>query len=574
MKELIDAAMKRTPCDLLFKGGRVPNLFTMEYEEIDVAVKNGVIVGMGSGYEATEIIECAGKALVPGFIEGHMHVESTNMVPRNLAAVLSPLGTTTVMPDPHEIANTCGMEGVRFMERESRDLPIDFYYGAPSCVPATSYETPREPLDAKDIKTLLDEGTCAHLGEMMNFPGVINCDENTLAKLEASKGKVITGHAPGVIGEELSAYIIAGPSSDHECFMAEGALEKLRRGMYVMIRQGFTARNLSTLAPLVKDNPYVCTRCMAVSDDLAPEFIAERGHLNGCMKELMAEGIRPLAALRMVTLTPAEYFGLGDRGAIAPGRIADIVMLDSVEECNVLKVWKRGKLVAENGSLVEPITPPVISKKLPGVGVMPKMPSPDDLKVKAPAGDAMMNVIGTVSEQVLTRTLTMEPTVSEGYVVADAARGIAKMAVVEKNQGTGRTAIGFIKGFGLVKGAIASSVAHDAHNFSCVGMDDVSMSTAFAALAKIGGGLVVALGDEVLAEVEYPVGGLMSVRPIDEILKESEKLKAAREELGCTNGSAFMQLAFMSLSVIPELKLTDQGYFDILNGGPKPLFVK
>ena len=573
VKKLIDAAMKRVPCDLLLKGGRVPNLFTMEYEELDIAVKDGIIVGMGNGFKAAKTEDCSGMTLVPGFIEGHIHVESTNMTPKMLAAAISPLGTTTAMADPHEIANTSGMAGVRFMERESHGLLVDFYYGAPSCVPATSYETPREPLGAEDIKTLLDEGTCTHLGEMMNFPGVINCDKEVLAKLKVSKGKVITGHAPGVSGDQLAAYIVAGPNSDHECFTEENAREKLRRGMYVMIRQGTTARNLSELAPIVRDAPYLCTRCMAVSDDLAPEFIAERGHLNGCLRELMAEGVEPLAALRMVTLTPAEYFRLDDRGAIAPGRIADIVMLDSLETCRVLKVWKRGELAAENGSLIKPEKLPICFP-FPRNEHMPKMPSPADLKVKIPAGCARINVIGVVPDQVCTKTLVMEPTNIGGYAVADASRGLAKMAVVEKNKATGRTAIGFIKDFGLVRGAIASSVAHDAHNFTCVGMDDASMAAAFEALARLEGGLVVALDGKVIAEIGFPIGGLMSLMPIDKVLERSKSLQEAREKLGCENSSAFMQLAFMSLSVIPELKLTDQGYFDIANGGPKPLFVK
>ena len=572
MKELLKAAMKSEPCDLLLFGGRVANVFTMEYESADVAVKDGIIVGVGHGFEAKERVDCTGCILVPGFIEGHMHIESTFMVPRNLAAAISPLGTTTIMPDPHEIANTCGMEGIRFMERESRGLPVDIYFGAPSCVPASPYETPFEELDARDIKTLFDEGTCTHLGEMMNFPGVFLGDDSVWAKLEAASGRVITGHAPGVTEGTLAAYVMGGATSDHECSTEEEAMEKLRRGMYIMIRQGATARNLKTLAPIVRRDKYLASRCIAVSDDISPDFMHERGHLDGCIRELIAEGVDPLAALRMVTLSTAEYFRLYDRGAIAPGRIADIVLVDNLENCSVKKVWKNGRLVAENGIVAERIVPSVVSP-LPGIAKKTVTPTADELRVPIPCGASKMNVIGVVPGQVSTKTLLFEPKNEGGYASADAERGIAKFAVVEKNRGTGRTAVGFLKDFGLVRGAVASSIAHDAHNFSCAGMDDISMATALKALADMGGGIVVADGEKVLASLELPVGGLMSLLPLEELRGKIHPLSEARDALGCTNSHAFMQLAFLSLSVIPELKLTDQGYCDILSGAV-PLFVK
>lgn len=573
MKKLLKAALKEEPCDLLLKGGRVANVFTMEYEDADVAVKNGVITGVGRGYEAKETVDCAGSVIVPGFIEGHMHVESTFMVPRSLAAVISPLGTTTVMPDPHEIANTCGLEGVRFMKRESEGLPVDFYYGAPSCVPASQFESPREPFTADDVKTLLDEGTCTHLGEMMNFPGVFLGVPEVWDILDAAKGRVVTGHAPRLTGPLLAGYILGGATSDHECGTAEEAMEKLRRGMYIMIRQGASARNLATLASLVRGDERLAARCMAVSDDLSPDFIQERGHLNGCIKELVAEGVNPLAALRMVTLTTAEYFRLYDRGAIAPGKIADIVMLYSVENCTVKKVWKRGVLVAENGKLLKQITPPVISE-LPGIKKTVRTPAAEELKVPVPAGCTKINVIETIPYQVTTKRLETEPLVVDGLAVADAARGIAKFVVVEKNRGTGRTAIGFIKGLGLQKGAIASSVAHDAHNYECAGMDDVSIAAALRALASTNGGVVAADGEKIIAQLALPVGGLMSPLPLEELLARLEPLKKAIRGLGCENPHTMMQLAFMCLSVIPELKMTDQGYVDITNGGLQPLFVQ
>lgn len=571
LKKLLAAALAKEPADLLLKGGRIANLYTMEYECKDVAIKDGIIVGVGEGYQAKETVDCAGCVIAPSFIEGHMHVESTYMVPRNLAAAIAPHGTGTVMADPHEIANTCGMDGIRFMYRESEGLPLDIYYGAPSCVPASEMESPFKPLDAGDVKALFDEGICTHLGEMMNFPGVIMGDDGTWAKLDAAKGRVITGHAPGVTGKELAAYMLGGITSDHECSSSDGAMEKLRRGMYVMIRQGATARNLESLIGLVKNAPQLSARCMLVSDDTTPEFIHSRGHLDGCVREAIECGVAPLAALRMVTLTPAEYFRLNDRGAIAPGKTADIVLLDSVEKCSVIKVWKRGRLAAENGNILKKPVPAIISE-LPGYKGTVRTPLPDEIKVPLPRAGAKLNAIDVIEHQIITKTLVLEPEVKDGMAVPCKVRDIAKMVVVEKNQGTGRVAIGFLKGFGLERGAIASSIAHDAHNFSCAGMDDESICTALAAIAKTGGGLAVALGDKILAHLELPVGGLMSPLPLEYLIEGISAPMEAVKKLGCRDNEAFMHLAFLSLSVIPELKLTDNGYFDISTYRAFPLW--
>lgn len=573
MKELLKYALKEEPADLLLKGGRVANVCTMEYEEADVAVKNGVIVGVGKGYEAEHVEDCGGMVLVPGFIEGHIHIESTYMVPRNFAAAFAPYGTTTAMADPHEIANTCGMEGVRFMHDESRGLPIDIFYGAPSCVPATDFETPLKALDSNDIKELLDTGVCTHLGEMMNFPGVCGGDNEVWAKLAAADGKVITGHAPGLMGAGLAAYLLGGITSDHESFTKEEALEKLRCGMFLMIRQGTTSRNLAVLAPLVRDNKMLAARCLAVSDDISPAFLRERGHLDGCVRELIAAGVDPLAALRMVTLTPADYFRLFDRGLIAPGRIADIAAVDSIEGCHVRDVWKRGVRTVADGRLVQEITPAVLSP-LPGNIKTVKTPSARELEIRLPEGCKKIRVIGALPRDVVTKTLEETPTVKDGCVCADPSRGIAKIAVVEKNRGTGRTSVGFIKDFHLEKGAVAQSIAHDAHNFTCVGMDDESMAAALEKLAETGGGIVVADGGHVVDSMELPVGGLMSLLPLEDLLGEFDRLTDPAAHPGCADATAFMQLGFMSLTVIPELKITDQGYFDIANGGKKALFVK
>ncbi len=572
-KNLLPYAMKEKPCDTVFRNARFANLYTMEIERADVAVKDGVIVGIGCGYEASEEIDCSGGLLVPGFIEGHIHVESTMMAPRAFAAALAPHGAATVMADPHEIANTCGMEGVRFMKRESEGLPLDIFYGAPSCVPASCFETPFEEIKAGGIAELLADGTCTHLGEMMNFPGVYLGDGEVWEKLEAAEGTVVTGHAPGVAGEQLSGYLLGGVTSDHECSEPAEALEKLRRGMYLMIRQGAAARNLKDLAPILADNPGLCVRCLAVSDDITPAFIRERGHLDGGVRELIECGVPPLAALRTVTLTPAEYFRLYDRGAIAPGKAADLVLVDALESCRVQRVWKRGRLVAEDGKLLESLAPAVVSE-LPGLRRTVRTPSPDELKIKLGPDDKYINAIGVIPRQFTTETHILEPLVIEGCACADPSRRLAKMAVVEKNRGSGRLALGFLHGFPIERGAVASSVAHDAHNYTCAGMDDVSMATALRELARMHGGVVVAEGEKVLASLELPVGGLMSMLGADELLEKLAEIRAAAESIRCPGTELLMQLSFMSLSVIPKLKLTDQGYCDITAGGTQPLTLR
>lgn len=572
-KKLLPAARQEEKCDTLFKNAKIANLYTMEYEEADIAVKDGIIIGVGEGYEGRETIECAKKIIAPGFIEGHIHVESTFMLPKNLAAAVAPLGTTTMMPDPHEIANTCGAAGVRFMERESRGLPIDFYYGAPSCVPASAHETPFEPIEADEIKELLTDGSCTHLGEMMNFPGVFLGDCGVWAKLDAASDVVITGHAPTLSGPLLCSYLLGGVTSDHECASKEEALEKLRRGLYLMIREGATARNLKALAPILADAPYLANRCLAVSDDISPDFIRERGHLNGCLKELIECGVPPLAALRTITLTPAEYFRLHDRGAVAPGKIADLVMMPNLESGRVEKVWKNGCLVAESGKMTASLDAK-IPAELPGNRKQIKTPHAEELRVKIPDDASKINIIETVPGQVFTKTAVAAPRNENGFACADAANDTAKMTVVEKNRGTGKFSTGFIKGLGLKRGAIASSVAHDAHNYTCAGMDDVSMAAALAELARIKGGVVIADGEKILAELELPVGGLISLLDAEALCGKTAELAAAREALGCRNPHVMMQLSFMSLTVIPELKLTDQGYYDISAGGKKPLFMR
>jgi adenine deaminase len=558
LKELLAAARGDTPCDFVIRGGHLANVLSLEFEDTDIAVKDGIIVGIGRGYEGLKEIDASGYILIPGMIDAHLHIESTMLSPASFAGAVLPLGTTTVFPDPHEIANTCGLSGIEFMWRESLRTPLDIFFAAPSCVPASRYETPRNEIDALQMTECYDRGWCGHLGEMMNFPGLIAGDEATWSKIMAAWNMVKTAHLPNVRGKELCAYLLSRCDGDHESSYADEALEKLRRGVWVMMREGATEHNLEEVAKLILEDEARYARCMAVSDDLTASHILFNGHMDHKVRIMIEMGIRPLVALAMVTINPANYFRAWDRGAIAPGRIADIVMVASLEECRALKVWKRGELAAEAGN-------PLFSVFAPLPADLPKMPALDislndeTFKIASRPGKNI-RVIEALPGLVLTRELIASPLESEGYLVSDTDRDILKMAVVEKNRGTGRTAIGFVKGFGLKRGAIASSVAHDAHNYITIGTDDASMRTALAYLLETGGGLVVALDDEITASLSLPIGGLMSNLEPAALSIATNKLIKKAEELGSTMPQPFMTMSFLSLSVIPELKLTDQGY--------------
>jgi adenine deaminase len=569
LKDLLDASLGKVPCDLLIKGGRVANVLSMEFEEADVAVKDGLIVGVGRGYEGLTETDAAGKVLIPGMIDAHLHIESTMLPPASFASVVLPLGTTTIFPDPHEIANTCGMSGIEFMWRESLRTPLDVFFAAPSCVPASPYETPFHELDMLQMMECYSRNWCSHMGEMMNFPGVLAGDEVPWSKITASWNIVKTAHLPNVRGKDLCAYLMSRCDGDHESNYADEALEKLRRGVWVMMREGATEHNLEEVAKIILEDEARFARCMAVSDDLTASHILFRGHMDYKVRLMVEMGIRPIVALAMVTINPANYFRMWDRGAIAPGRIADIVMVDSLEECRALRVWKRGDLAAEDGA-------PLFSTFAPLPSDLPKMTVLDveisDETFRIPSRPGNIRVIEALPGLVLTKGLELAPTESDGQIVSDTERDILKIAVIEKNKGTGRTSLGFVKGFGLKKGAIASSVAHDAHNYVIVGADDRSMRTAARFLAENCGGLVVADGNGVLASLSLPIGGLMSDMEPSVLAVAQSRIIKTTEDLGATIPQPFMTLSFLSLSVIPELKLTDRGYVDASNGRLLNLF--
>ncbi|HPD97076.1 MAG TPA: adenine deaminase [Synergistales bacterium] len=558
------------PAELVLKGALVANVLSMELEEADVAIHEGRIAGVGKGYEGKQNLDLSGMTLAPGFFDAHCHIESTMLVPSSFAGLVAARGTSAVAADPHEIANTCGMAGIEYMFLDAMNCPVDFFYTAPSCVPASSFETPLEPLGAEMVSEMFSRGWCHSLGEVMNFPAVIAGGEDIWRKITAASGRVKNGHAPGLTGRNLCAYLVSGCDSDHECTLASEALEKLRRGMWLMIREGATEKNLEELAPLIREDERRASRCMLVSDDLTASYIRDRGHMDEKVRLAVACGISPLSALRMVTLSPATYFGLRDRGAIAPGYLADIVAVDDIESCRVRRVWKNGRSVATYGNLERPCGGTEITDAIRVSGADLTSPKPEDLGIPVKSGNRI-RVIGVLPGQVITEHRVMEPRIISGKATADPSRDVALMAVMEKNRGTGRLSQGFVQGLGLKEGAIGSSVAHDAHNFVVAGMDELSISTAFRKLVSSGGGLVAARGTEVTAFLSLPAGGLMNPGRPDEVIESLKNLEMAASELGTTIENPFMTMSFLCLSVIPELKLTDSGYVDFSRGGAQEI---
>ena len=557
------------PAELLIRNARIANVFSLEYEQADVAVAQGIIVGVGSGYEGLETVDAAGKVLIPGMIDGHIHIESTLLTPARFAEAVVPRGTAAVMADPHEIANVWGNAGIIAMRRNARELPLDFFWGASSCVPASDFETCREALSAEDLTRLFTEGTCQHLGEMMNFPAVIGGDEAVWAKLAAAKERPLTGHFPGLGGRELCAYLLSGCLADHETTRYEEGLEKLRRGAWLMLRAGAAANDLPALAPLVAENPARSSRCMTVSDDLTPTALAAEGHMDAKLRAMIRLGIEPLTALRMITLSPAEYFKLPRRGGIAPGWLADMALVDSLESCQVEKVWKNGRLVAQNGRLRTAFDTDFSSGEI-------SAPSPvaaAAIQIEMPRDKEQVRVIGWRSGSLLTESLSIVPKVENHRVVADPGRNIVKLVVQERNRNTGRVAVGLVQGLGLKCGALGASVAHDAHPFIVAGADDPSILRALTWLRENGGGLVACCQDRILAALPLPIAGLMSDKPLPEVAAALREVDAAALKLGITGSHPCMALSFLSLSVIPSLKLTDWGYVDLSRGGLQERFL-
>ncbi|HZT17177.1 MAG TPA: adenine deaminase [Gaiellaceae bacterium] len=536
------------PADLVVRGGKVLSVFTREWLEVDVAVADGYVAGLGD-YEGRETVDASGRWIVPGFVDAHMHLESSKLLVDELARLLLPFGTTAVVADPHEIANVLGTDGVHWLLDATAGLPLDVYFMASSCVPASSFESPRRALTTGDLDALLRRRRVLGLAEMMNFPGVVAGAPAELAKLALAEH--VDGHAPGVRGKALSAYAAAGIRSDHEASSLEEGRERLRAGMWLLIREGSAARNLYALLPLLAE--YGPGRIAFCTDDREPEHIADDGHVNSMVRDAVAYGIPPEDALVCATLSPALWHGLRDVGAVAPGYRADLLVLPDLERFVPEQVLKDGAPVAE----IARADVPDWVRHTVRIGAL----GPEVFRVPWHGGRA--RVIGVVPGQIVTEELAEEPRVHAGEALADPDRDLAKIAVVERHLGTGRVGLGFVRGFGLSRGALASTVAHDAHNVVVVGMNDASMAAAVRRLANRGGGIVVVDGAEVLAELPLPVAGLLSDARLEEVVAASRAVVEAARGLGCTLEAPFQHLSFLALSVIPALKITDRGLVDV-----------
>jgi adenine deaminase len=536
------------PADVVVRGGRVLSVFTREWLDVDVAVVDGWVAGLGE-YDGDEVVDASGRYVVPGFIDAHMHLESSKLLPDEFARLVLPLGTTAVVADPHEIANVLGTDGVHWLLDASADIPLDVYFMASSSVPASEYESPRRALTEGDLEALLRRRRVLGIAEMMNFPGVVSGEPGELAKLALATH--VDGHAPGVRGRNLQAYAAAGVRSDHEASTLDEGRERLRAGMWLLVREASAARNLRTLLPLAAE--YGPHRIAFCTDDREPEHIAEDGHINAMVRDAVAFGISPEDALVMASHNPAQYHRLDHLGAIAPARQADLVLLGDLERFVPELVLKRGRPVVE----VPRATVPDWVRHTVRIGAL----GPEVFRIPWSGGSA--RVIGLVPEQIITESLVDEPTHRGGEAIADPERDLAKVAVIERHLGTGRTGLGFVRGFGLRRGAIGSTLSHDAHNAVVVGMDDTSMAFAVRRLANLGGGIVVVDGGELLAELPLPVAGILSDAPLATVVAASEGLVAAARELGCEVEAPFQSLAFLALSVIPALKITDRGLVDV-----------
>ena len=548
------------PADLVLAGGRVLSVFTKEWLEVDVAIADGHVVALGR-YDGAVRMDVAGAYLVPGFIDAHMHIESSKLTVDEFARAVLAHGTTAVIADPHEIANVLGTDGIHWLLDSCAELSLDVFVMASSSVPASAFESPRRPFTTGDIESLLRRHRTIGVAEMMNFPGVIAGREEEVAKLHTGLTDHVDGHAPGVRGPALNAYLAAGIRSDHEATTYEEALEKRRLGMWVMLREASIARNLRDLLPLVKR--YGTERCMFCTDDREPSFIVEEGHINQMVRVAVAEGITPEDAVVMATLNHATYHRLWHLGAIAPGYQADILVLDDLRSFIPRQVLKRGA----EPRFVKLIAPEWVRQTvhLAEVGAA---------SFSIAAGPKRMRVIRVIPSQLLTGIELVEPTTRDGYIVADPKRDLVKIAVLERHHATGRVGLGFATNVGLKRGAFASTVAHDAHNVVVLGVDDSDMAACASRLAEIGGGIVIAEGGHVVEELPLPIAGLMSDQPLAFVHARLRSMEQRLAGMGVTMAAPFMTLSFLALSVIPELKITDRGLVDVARFELVPLGIE
>ena len=542
MTRLIAVARGDAEPDTVIEGAKVFSAFTREWLDGDVALADGRIAGIGS-YEGGERIDGRGKFLVPGFIDAHVHLESAKLTPAQFARAVVPRGTTAVVSDPHELANVAGLDAVRWYLDATEGLPLDVFVMASSCVPASDFESACGPLTPDDMREILRHPRALGVAEMMNFPGVIAGDPDVLARIVAPH---VDGHAPGVVGAALDAYVAAGISTDHEAFTAAEALEKRRRGMWVLIREASNARNLIALLEMVRAHgPEYCAFC---TDDREPDYLHREGHIDEMCRRAVAHGIAAEDVLVMASLHGARAHRLLDRGAIAPGYLADVVLLEDLQSFGVAAVLKGGR---------RPSYPAGVPAELRDT--MRSVPVAFDI----PGTPGRVRVIDINPGQLITGAGSAEPAIADGHVVADPARDLAKIAVIERHHATGRIGLGLVRGFGLQTGAFASTVAHDAHNLVVVGADDASMRACAERLQEIGGGIAVARDGAVRGELALPVAGLLSDAPVEDVVTALEALQDMLREQGVGDDAPFMTLSFLALSVIPALKITDRGLVDV-----------
>ncbi len=553
-QRIIAVAAGREKADLVLKNAKYLNVFSNEFLSGDIAVANGLIAGVGK-YDGKTEIDVSGKLVLPGFIDAHIHLESSMVTPAEFAKAVVAHGTTTVITDPHEITNVMGIDGVEYMIQASQNLPIDVHFMMPSCVPATEIDESGAELDCKDIDLYLDNKKVLGLAEMMNYVGVINGDKNVLSKIVTSQvhHKKIDGHAPELSGNDLNAYIAAGVYSDHECSTFENALEKLRKGQFIMIREGTAAHNLKALMPLLTQQYY--SRCMFATDDKHPSDLLYGGHIDYIVKQALKNGADPIVALKTATHHAARYFLLNNKGAIASGYLADIVVVDNLEDFNVETVFKRGKLVFDGE--VKDFSAPTVDEKLAEKCFDTfhlDSVTPSSFKV-----DGKLGLIGLVGGELLTRNLGTADKI-------DVENDILKIACIERHKGTNHIGVGYVKGYSLKSGAVATSVAHDSHNIITVGCNDDDIAVAVNAIKDSKGGIAVVENGKIKALLELPIAGLMSDEPLTTVNEKLENAKSSAYELGADKSiDPFMTLSFLSLPVIPSLRITTKGVFDAEN---------
>ncbi len=561
-KNLIEIATGRKKADLIIENCNVVNVFSHEIIYGKLAISDGVFIGMGD-YEGEEIIDGEGQYIVPGLIDSHVHIESSLSSPYQFARAVLPRGTTTVIADCHEIANVKGLDGIKYMMESSKNLPLDVYFMLPSCVPATAFETSGATLEAEDLKELMQHERVLGLGELMNYPGVIYTDEGILKKLELTDyyNKIVDGHGPNIIGKELNAYTLSGVKTDHECSNQNEVLDRLRNGIYIEIREGSVTKNLLDLISSIDSfNERRFTFC---TDDRHPKDILKEGHIDNNIKLALREGMDPITAIRMATLNSAECYGLKKLGAIAPGYIADFIVVDNLTDFNVLKTFKKGKEVRadwyesikEDKKLLETVSSSVNIKDF----------SKNDLKIKLTSNT--VKVIKLLNHSVVTENVTRNVNIDEdGYYKYNNAVDILPIYVFERHHGTGNIGKGLIEGYGLKNGAIASTIAHDSHNLIVIGDNADNVKIAVEKIKEIGGGMVIVVDGVVKGCLPLDIAGIMSSENLETVIRGHEELnKIAIEQLAISeNNNAFMILAFMALAVIPELKITDKGLFDVM----------